>query len=180
MAVTFIFPLDVTGAPTVKAGGIVKPTFVTVPTEKLLLADKSLVTPLIVSVRVVGTGVYPNAVIISPGPIVAAEVINPLPFTATFKNELLPYTLGFTVSNVSVTGDPVVPEPVTSPTNDNEAEGIAIVTRETLVTNPFAFTVILATCVEEPYVAGAGLTVANVSTAEPGPVAVPSPVKADI
>ena len=163
-----------------KAGGIVIPTLVTVPTDQDLSAARLAVTPLIVNVLLVGTGVYPNTLNISRSVIGAADVTSPLSFTENFNNELLPYILEFTVANVRVTGIPVVPKPVTSPTNDNEAEGIDIVTRETLVTNPFAFTVILGTCVEEPYVAGAELTVANVNATLPGPVAEPSPVKVDM
>ena len=85
-----MFPKDVIGLfVTVKPEGIVMPTLVTVPTLNVLLTDRSLVTPLIVIVRVLGTGVYVNAVMMSPGPTGVAEVTNPLPFTATFKNVLL-------------------------------------------------------------------------------------------
>ena len=65
-------------------------TFVTVPTEKVLLTERSRVTPFIVIVRVVGTGVYPRAPIISRLVTGVAEVTNPFPLTANFKNVLLP------------------------------------------------------------------------------------------
>jgi hypothetical protein len=177
---TLIFPLDVTGAPTVNAAGIVSPTLVTVPTDQPLLADRLYVTPLIVSVLVLGTGTYPNTDSISKFVIGAADVTSPLPLTANFKNVLVPYILLLTGAKVRVTGDPVIPEPVTSPTKDKDAEGTDIVTGVIFVTRPLPSTVTLGTCVEEPYIPGAVLTVANVSTAEPGPVAVPSPVKAEI
>ena len=56
----------------------------------------------------------------SPCVIGAAEVTRPLPFTANLRNVLLPYTLELTVSNVSVTGDPVKPAPLTSPVKLND------------------------------------------------------------
>jgi hypothetical protein len=95
-------------------------TLVTVPTDQFLFADKSWVTPLILNVLLVGTGTYPNADTISPCVIGAAEVTRPLPFTANLRNVLLPYTLELTVSNVSVTGDPVKPDPSTSPVKLND------------------------------------------------------------
>jgi hypothetical protein len=55
-----------------------------------------------------------------------------------------------TVCNVRVVGEPVVPVPVTSPTMMMTPEGTAMFTGVTLVTSPFAFTVILGTCVVEP------------------------------
>jgi len=160
------------------AGGMASCTLVTVPTDQLLFADRFCVTPLMLNVLVVGTGVYPNAVMISPCVTGVAEVTRPLPFTATFKNVLLPYTLGLTVCNVRVVGEPVTPVPVTSPTIMMTPEGTAMFIGVMLVTNPFVFTVTTGTCVVEPYVPGLGLTVANVKTAEPGPLAVPSPVSA--
>ena len=85
-----------------------------------------------------------------------------------------------TVCNVRVVGEPVIPVPVTSPTIMMTPEGTAIFIGVMLVTNPFVFTVTTGTCVVEPYVPGLGLTVANVKTAEPGPLAVPSPVIATV
>ena len=48
------------------------------------------------------------------------------------------------------------------------------------VTNPLPFTVTTGTVVELPNVPIVAFTVANVNTADPGPVAVPSPVRAEI
>lgn len=86
--------------------------------------------------------------------------------------------LAFTVANVSVTGAPVVPEPVTSPWKTRISEGIGMSVEVTAVTLPFASTVMRGTCVAFPYVPGLALTVANVRAATPGPVAVPSPERA--
>jgi hypothetical protein len=168
------------GVVMLNAGGIASCTLVTVPTDQLLFADRFCVTPLMLNVLVVGTGVYPNAVIMSPCVTGVAEVTRPLPFTATFKKVSPPYTSGLTVCNVRVVGEPVVPVPVTSPTMMMAPEGTAMFIGVTLVTSPFAFTVILGTCVVEPYVPGLALTLANVRTADPGPLAVPSPVSAVI
>ena len=96
MAVTTIFPLDVMAGPTLNAEGIVSPTLVTVPTDQLLLAAKLYVTPLIVNVLVVGTGVYPSTDSISRLVIGAADVTKPLLFTANFKKLSLAYTSLFT------------------------------------------------------------------------------------
>lgn len=135
---------------------------------------------MIVIVLVLGTGTYPNTDSMSRFVTGVADVTRPLALTANFKNVLVPYTFVFTVARVKVTGEPVVPIPVTSPIKDKDAEGTAIVTGVTLVTRPFPSTVNLGTCVADPYVAGAELTVANVNNAEPGPDAVPSPVRAVI
>ena len=93
---------------------------------------------------------YPSTDSISRCVTGVADVTNPLAFTANFKKVLLPYTSLFTVANVNVTGEPVVPIPVTSPIKDKDAEGTAIVTGVTLVTRPFPSTVNLGTCVAEP------------------------------
>ena len=52
-----MFPLLVTGGPTVNPEGIFIPTLVTVPTDQVLLDARFCVKPLIVRVLVVGTGV---------------------------------------------------------------------------------------------------------------------------
>ena len=90
------------------------------------------------------------------------------------------YTLGFTEFNVRVVGDPVIPEPVTSPTNIRTAEGTVMLTGVMFVTNPLLLTVTLGTIVADPYVPGAAFTVANVNGTDPGPVALASPVRADM
>ena len=153
-------------------------TFVTVPTEKVLLTERSRVTPFIVIVRVVGTGVYPRAPIISKAVTRVAEVTKPFALTANFKNVLGPYTSIFTGSSVRVTGEPVIPDPVTSPVNIRTPEGTVMRVLTTFVTSPLLFTVILGTIVEVPNVPIVAFTVANVNTADPGPLAVPSPVRA--
>lgn len=56
--VTTKVPDDVIGLPeTANAAGICRSTLVTVPTDQVLFADKSKVTPLIVIVLLSGTGV---------------------------------------------------------------------------------------------------------------------------
>jgi hypothetical protein len=110
----------------------------------------------------------------------AADVTRPFPFTPNFKNVLELYTLGLTVCNVRVVGDPVIPAPVTSPTNIRIAEGTVIVTGVMFVTNPLPLTVTLGTSVLDPYVPGLVFTVASVSVDAPGPVAVPSPEREDM
>jgi len=60
------------------------------------------------------------------------------------------YTLGLTVASVSVVGEPVVPTPVTSPTNMSVPEGILTGTVVILVTNPLVFTVTLGINVADP------------------------------
>ena len=77
-----------------------------------------------------------------------------------------------------VTGAPVIPVPVTSPTNMRDADGIVMRVSTTFVTSPLPFTVILGTIVEVPNVPIVAFTVANVKAADPGPLAVPSPVRA--
>lgn len=84
-----------------------------------------------------------------------AAVTNPLAFTVTVAFVNVP-TLLLTVARVAVD-----PEVVRSP--DNAAAA---------VTSPLALTVTDANVPTLP------LTVANVNAAEPGPAAVPSPVKA--
>lgn len=162
----------------------ITPTEVTVPLPtgivQVLFNERSCVRPFIVIVLVLGTGVYPRAVYMSPAATGAADVTSPFAFTANFKNVFDPYTLLFTVKRVSVTGLPVTPDPVTSPPKKRISEGRAMFVGIMLVTSPFEFTVTTGTCTVDPYVPGLGLTELRVKTAEPGPVAVPSPVKADI
>jgi hypothetical protein len=110
----------------------------------------------------------------------AADVTRPFPFTPNFKNVLGVYTLALTEFNVRVVGDPVIPAPVTSPTNIRIAEGTVIVTGVMFVTNPLPLTVTLGTSVLDPYVPGLVFTVASVSVDAPGPVAVPSPEREDM
>ena len=127
-----------------------------------------------------GTGVYPRAPIISRLVTGVAEVTNPFPLTANFKNVLLPYILALTGLSVRVTGEPVTPDPVTSPTNIRTPEGTVMRVVVIFVTSPLPFTVITGTLVEVPNVPIVAFTVANVNGTDPGPVAVPSPVRAVI
>lgn len=172
-----ILPLFVTGGPTVNAAGIVTPTLVTVPTDHALFIDRFCVIPFIVIVLVLGTGVYPSTLCISNAVTGVADVTRPFAFAPNFKNVLDPYTLLFTVPNVNVVGLPVIPFPVTSPTNVSMAEGTVMVIGVTFVTNPLLLTVILGTCVVDPYTPGLLFTVANVTVAAPGPEADASPIK---
>ena len=97
-----------------------------------------------------GTGTYPNADDISPADTGEAEVTKPLPFTENFKNVSDAKTSGFTVRRVRVTGLPEEPAPVTSPVKNKRADGIDINVVVRFVILPFASTVTIGTCVEDP------------------------------
>lgn len=101
-------------------------------------------------VLVSGTGTYPRILCISKAVIGEADVTSPLPFTANLRGVSTPYTLAFTVARVVVRGAPVVPTPVTSPTNMMVPEGIDTGMLVTLVTNPLPFTVTTGICVALP------------------------------
>lgn len=91
-----------------------------------------------------------------------------------------PYGLAFAFCNVSVIVLCVKPVPTTSPVNEiacgETTNGVVV----RLVTSPLAFTVTTGIDWLAPNVPGFMLTVFNVNTAAPGPVATPSPERAVI
>jgi hypothetical protein len=177
----FIVPAAVTGGVvTENATGTETCTLVTVPTFHDLLAERSNDVPLMVSVLVLGTGVYPMMLNISNAVMGVADVTNPFPFTENFRAVFEPYTLALTVDRVRVVNDPVNPLPKTSPANNNDPAGKDTGADVMLVTSPLELTVTTGIVVLPPYTPGNEFTLANVNGATPGPFAVPSPVRAVI
>jgi hypothetical protein len=150
-AVIFIVPAAVTGGVvTENAIGTETCTLVTVPTLHVLFAERSYVVPLIVSVLVLGTGVYPMMLNMSNAVIGVADVTSPFAFTENFRAVFEAYTLALTVDRVSVVNDPVNPVPKTSPANSNAPAGKDTGADVILVTSPFELTVTTGTVVLPP------------------------------